>query len=114
MADISAALGGSAAIAFMVAAGLVYEIIAAACSSPQTAEINAKSRHKTLMKWVHIGLAQSALFVLIAAYMAKATGGSPLAVVAGGLLAATVMYGCYFHAKRAGLKSELPGTETHR
>ena len=50
-------------IAFLVAAGIVYEIIAAACSSPQTTEINASTRAGTLMKWVHIGLAQSALFV---------------------------------------------------
>jgi len=37
MADMSL-IGSNEAVTFMVAAGLVYEIIAAACSSPQTTE----------------------------------------------------------------------------
>ena len=58
MADFASPGTNSDGIAFLVSAGIVYEIIAAACSSPQTTEINAGTRADTLMKWVHIGLAQ--------------------------------------------------------
>jgi|SRR5580658_6516540 hypothetical protein len=95
-------------IAFLVSAGIVYEIIAAACSSPQTTEINASSRAKTLMKWVHIGLIQSALFVGAAAYFDRRHA---RAYLTGGGAAAVIMYGSYLHAKRAGTSSSAPGTE---
>lgn len=95
-------------VPFMVGAGLVYEIIAACCSSPQTAEINADTRAATLMKWVHIGLVQSAVFIIIAASIdhphAKATA-------AGGALAAAVMYASYAHGMASGLTNPGPGTE---
>lgn len=93
---------------FLISAGIVYEIIAAACSSPQTAEINASSRADTLMKWVHLGLAQSALFI-VAAVAIEPQRAKP--ILAGGIGAAGVMYASYWHALHAGLKSGEPGTE---
>lgn len=108
MAGIATSFGGSWGIAFLVAAGIVYEIIAAACSSPQTTEINASSRAGTLMKWVHLGIAQAALFILIAAVLDRAHAS---AILFGGALAAGLMYGQYIHAKNAGLASDAPGTE---
>lgn len=111
MADLHAAIAGTAVISFLVSGGLVYEIIAAACSSPQTTEINAGKRAKTLMKWVHVGIGQAAIFVAIAAYLAAHSGGSPLAVILGGTLAAVLMYVSYWHAKKAGLASGECGTE---
>lgn len=103
--------GGSAksGIAFLVAAGIVYEIIAAACSSPQTAEINADKRADTLMKWVHIGSVQAAGFISIAALMDR---DHALAILCGGSLAWVIMYGCYWYAMKSGLASHLQGTET--
>lgn len=98
-----------AALAFMVSAGIVYEIIAAACSSPQTTEINAGARSATLMKWVKIGLLQSAVFVAIAASLSK----TPWAVIAGGALAAILMWISYVHANKAGLAEGGPGTEQY-
>ena len=95
-------------IAFIISAEVVYAIIAAACSSPQTTEINADSRADTLMKWVYIGMAQSALFVGIAAWIDPAHRG---AILAGGLLAGIVMWMSYAHARTAGLASDQPGTE---
>jgi hypothetical protein len=95
-------------VPFMVGAGLVYEIIAAACSSPQTAEINASTRSETLMKWVHVGLAQSALFIAIAVVIDRRHAA---AILAGGGMAAGIMYGSYLHANAAGLRSSEPGTE---
>jgi hypothetical protein len=102
-------LGGrSNGVAFLVSAGIVYEIIAAACSSPQTAEINAGRRAGTLMKWVNIGAGMAVVFVVIAAQIDE---GHAHAIYAGGALAGVLMYGAYVHAKRAGLRSPGAGTE---
>lgn len=108
MAD-AALINQDGALAFMVSAGIVYEIIAAACSSPQTTEINAGARADTLMKWVKIGLLQSAVFVAIAAWLSKTPG----AVIAGGALAGGAMWVSYVHAKKAGLAEGGPGTESY-
>ena len=105
----SASVGGSNGIAFLVSAGIVYEIIAAACSSPQTAELNASTRAATLMKWVHIGVVQAAGFVTIAAVVDPRHRN---ANVGGGFLAGVIMYASYLHAAAAGLASAQPGTET--
>ncbi len=108
MADFASPGANSDGIAFLVSAGIVYEIIAAACSSPQTTEINASTRADTLMKWVHIGLLQAAGFVVVAAWWDKR---HRTAIIAGGGIAAALMYYQYDHAKRAGLASDQPGTE---
>lgn len=108
MADFEAGISGDAALAFMVSGGLVYEIIAAACSSPQTTEINAGARAGTLMKWVYIGLGQAALFVAIAAYISD----EPKAVISGGMLGGGLMLLQYNHARSAGLSKRAEGTET--
>ena len=109
MADLATAVGGSSGIAFLVSAAIVFEIIAACCSSPQTAEINAGQRATTLMKWVWIGLALAGLFVAIAAVIDRDK--HPAAMLAGGALAGGLMGLLYVHAKQAGLASGAPGTE---
>jgi hypothetical protein len=111
MTDISQTSGGDPAVVFMVSAGLVYEIVAAACSSPQTAEINAHSRSDTLMKWVKLGLAQAALFVFIAIMLANGNK-RKLAALMGGLLAGGLMGVSYVHANASGLATFEPGTES--
>lgn len=108
MADVSL-IGSDNAVTFMVSAGLVYEIIAAACSSPQTTEINAQARSETLMKWVKIGLIQAAFFIAIAVMLDK----DRWPAAAGGGLAALAMWVSYTHAKEAGLKNAGPPTETY-
>ena len=108
MADFASPGSNSDGIAFLVSAGIVYEIIAAACSSPQTAEINAKSRADTLMKWVKLGMMQAAAFVFIAAWIDKS---HRKAIVAGGVVAGGLMWAQYQHALSAGLSSDQPGTE---
>lgn len=110
MADLRSVLRGGAGIAFLVAAGIVYEIIAAACSSPQTMQINAAARADTLMKWVNIGVAQAALFVFIAAYIDKE---HRAAILSGGTTAGVLMYGQYVHAMRCGLRDGGPTTEQY-
>ncbi len=100
----------SSGVAFLVSAGIVYEIIAAACSSPQTTEINAGARSATLMKWVYLGIGQAAVFVLAAAAY-DSRHRRPILV--GGTLAGTLMYLQYVHANKAGLASTAPPTESY-
>lgn len=110
MADVATAMKSEGGVAFLVSAGIVYEIIAAACSSPQTAEINAHSRAETLMKWVHLGIIQAAVFVAAAAWLDKR---HRMQILAGGGVAMALMYGQYVHARSAGLASNQPGTESY-
>jgi uncharacterized membrane protein len=99
---------GDSAVKFMVSAGLVFEIVAAACSSPQTAEINADKRAATLMKWVKIGLGIAAVFVAITVIWLDADHWPSLL---GGALAGAIMGALYVYANRCGLASGAPGTE---
>lgn len=108
MADIQA-MRGDDALAFMVSAGLVYEAVAAACSSPQTTELNASKRSKTLMKWVGLGLLQAGGLVAVAAMVSRRPG----PVIAGGGTAMVLLALQYWHAKEAGLASSAPGTEQY-
>ena len=110
MADMATAMKGESGVAFLVSAGIVYEIVAAACSSPQTTEINASSRAGTLMKWVYLGLGQAVVIVLIAAMLDRR---HKWAILSGGGLAAGLMYAQYVHARKAGLASSEPGTESY-
>lgn len=101
--------GSSDGIAFIVSAGIVYEIIASCCSSPQTTEINAATRAETLMKWVNIAIVQAAGFILIAAFLDKRHS---WAVLTGGVMAGALMYWQYVYARASGLASDEPETET--
>lgn len=92
---------------------LTYDIIAAACSSPQTAEINASKRAETLMKWVHVGIVQAAIFTVIGAAAEQKDGNPIWPPIAGFVLAAGMMYASYWHALEAGLSSNAPGTENY-
>src|ERR1700722_8275141 len=88
-------------VPFLVSAGIVYEIIAAACSSPQTTEINADKRAETLMKWVYVGEVQAALFVAAAAYCDPQYAKEYLI---GGLAAGGLMHCSYLYARNCGMK----------
>jgi hypothetical protein len=105
-----APISGKFAVPFMVAAGLVFEVIAAFCSSPQTAELNAAARSATLMKWVKLGIGASAVFVGIAAI---AEPGELKPILAGGALAGGMLGFAYVHANNSGLRSSEPGTESY-
>lgn len=91
---------GESSVAFLVSAGIVYEIIAKDCSSPQTAEININTRGETLMKWVTVGVAESVLFVAIAMMFSEK---NKFPIFLGGALAAGITYAEYIHAKNVGL-----------
>lgn len=107
------ALGGKSngnGIAFLVSAGIVFEIIAYCCSSPQTMEINAVKRAPTLMKYVHIGQAQSLGFIGIAAWMDPKHRS---AILAGGGTAMVISEVLYMYSKQAGLSNPGPTTEDY-
>ena len=104
--------GGSAAL-FMVTTAVVYDVISATNSSPQTTEINAAARADTLMKWVNIGLAQAMLFVAGGAFIAYKTGDAWWAVLLGGMFAAVLLWLQYVHAKNSGLAKAGAPTESY-
>lgn len=108
MADLTDGFGGNgdAAVKVAVYAALMYDIISATNSSPQTTEINAQKRAPTLMKWVHLGIVQGLLFVAIGMYLDKDRW-PPLM---GGGLAAVLLYGQYLHALKSG--TQTPGETT--
>ena len=102
--------GASFGIAFLVSAALVDEKIAKDVSSPQTAEINIRKREGTLMKWVHIGQVEAAVFIAIAAFVDKKN--RPY-ILFGGILAMVVTEAEYLHARQSGLNNPGPETEEY-
>ena len=104
---MTAQFAASNGVAFVVSYTLTCDIIAKACSSPQTAELNAGKRAPTLMKWVHVGMAESLAVVIVAVAIDKKYR-KPLLV--GGLLGMLVTEGEYLYAKRSGLQN--PGAPT--
>ncbi len=77
-------------------------------SSPQTTEINAKTRADTLMKWVYLADAVA----LSGGVAAWAITGKWQAMI-GVLGVVAMMHYLYVHAKDAGLSSDEPGTESY-
>ena len=109
MALAEAAGAASNGIAFLVGGGIVYEIVAANVSSPQTTELNAASRAPTLMKWVHLGQVQAVIFVAAAALLDRP---HRRAIAAGGILAMVLMEGLFLHARKSGIENGGTPTET--
>lgn len=108
---MSEKLASSNGIAFLLAVDIVYTVVAAACSSPQTTEINAGARSATLMKWVGIGLLQAIVIVGIAAAIDPPNRRA--AYLGGGIGGAVAMWLQYAHANKSGLASSAPGTEDY-
>src|SRR5258708_22005335 len=96
----SSAMGadGMDAVAFGVAADLVYNIFSATNSSPQTTELAATERADTLWKYVRLGGFQSAILVGI-----MAVRGRSIWPVLGGGIAGVAMWAMYSHALKAGI-----------
>lgn len=97
-------------VAFLIGVTAMSDIIAKACSSPQTAELNADKRAETLMKWVTVGLVEGAAVVGIAAAIDRQYA---IAILAGGAIEAAITYYEYQYAKKSGLASPLAGTEDY-
>ena len=99
---------GSFGIAFLVAAGVVYEALAFACSSPQTAEINIQTRGDTLMKWVHLGQVLALILIVVAASVDEK---HRVPIVVGGAFGMVSAELLYVYAKASGMKRPGPMTE---
>jgi hypothetical protein len=95
--------GATDALAFGIAADLVYNVMSATNSSPQTTELFAGDRSQTLWKYVRLGLGQSAILVGI-----MAIRGRTVWPVLGGLAAGAAMHLMYAHALQAGQAKSPP------
>lgn len=93
-----------------VSAAVVYDIISATNSSPQTTEVNAPHRAESLMKWVKVGLVQAGVFIGIMTF-AEPTGKKWRPLFGGGL-AAILLWFQYVHARNAGLAKAANGAPT--
>jgi hypothetical protein len=98
-------------VAFLIGAASVAEFVAKDVSSPQTVHLNAQKRAPTLMRWVHVGMIESALFLAIATAIDKKHA---TAFLAGGILEMAVTEAEYLYARKIGLdQKDLPVTEQH-
>lgn len=104
---------GTPAVTVAVYAALTYDVISATNSSPQTTEINAAKRAETLMKWVHVGMAQAVLFAGIGIWLEWKAHRPIWAPVLGSGLASSMLYVQYFYARNAGLANPGPSTEDY-
>jgi len=104
---------GTPAVTTAVYAALTYDVISATNSSPQTTEINARKRAETLMKWVHLGMAQAVIFAGIGVVMEIRGGRSPLPPAFGSGLAMIMLYLQYYHARNEGLRNPGPPSEEY-
>lgn len=90
--------------------GLQYEVMSATNSSPQTTEINAHTRAASLMKWVHLGVAQGIGLMFIG--IASEPPGKRWRPFVGSVVGAGLMYAQYRYALACGLRNiEDPPTE---
>lgn len=100
---------GNPANTVAIYAALVYDIVAATNSSPQTAEINAEARAGTLMKWVKIGELQAIAFTLLGSALDERRWPP----IVGGSIAMVLLWAQYKYAIKSGLASGGPPTERY-
>ena len=93
-----------------VTAELVYQLVGANMSSPQTAELNAEARAPTIGKWVRLTNLEAAGWIVLLMILARKLW---MYVLLGGLIAAVGMWLKYRYAIRSGLGSGAPPTENY-
>ena len=89
-------------------AELVYQLVGANLSSPQTAELNAKKRAPTIGKWVTLANIKAVAWIAGLCVLDQSFWPA-----LGGGIAVTDMHLSYAYAIRSGLASGAPGTETY-
>jgi membrane protein required for beta-lactamase induction len=104
---------GTPAVTMAVYAALVYDVISATNSSPQTTEINARKRAETLMKWVHVGLAQAAIFAVLGIALEVKAHRPAWPPALGSGMAASMLYVQYVYARNSGISKPGPETEEY-
>jgi hypothetical protein len=91
-----------------VSAEMVYQLVGANLSSPQTNELNAGARAPTLRKWVTVTNLEAAGWIAFLIIL----DGSLWPLIGGGLALAGMMVK-YRYAINAGTSSPAPGTEVY-
>lgn len=89
-----------------VSAELVYQLVGANMSSPQTAELNAAARAPTIGKWVTLTNVEAAGWTILLCIL-----DGTLWPALGGVVAGVGMAIKYRYAINSGLTSKAPGTE---
>lgn len=95
-------------VAVAISAELVWQMVGANMSSPQTAELNAAARAPTINKWVNMTTAEAAAWVVFLCWL----DGSAWPVL-GGVLAGGGMLLKYRYAINSGLQNGGPPTESY-
>lgn len=106
--DAMIANGGGTMLKVAVSAELVYQLVGANMSSPQTAELNAHARAATISKWVNLTNAEAVGWTVLLCFLSH-----DLWPALGGGLALSGMVIKYRHAINSGLSSSAPGTENY-
>lgn len=101
-------LTGGRMLTVAVAAEMVYQLVGSNMSSPQTAELNAKSRAPSIDKWVNLTMAECAAWVIFLCWLDRSYWPA-----LGGTLAGVGMWLKYRHAIECGLNDGQPGTESY-
>jgi hypothetical protein len=91
-----------------VAAEMVFQLVGANMSSPQTAELNAGARAPTIGKWVTLTNIDAAAWIAFLCLLDQSFWPA-----LGGGIAAVEMYYKYKYAINSGLKNPAPGTENY-
>lgn len=91
-----------------VSAELVYQLVGANMSSPQTAELNAAARAPTIGKWVNLTNLEAAGWIALLCILDES-----LWPLMGGGIAAVGMWFKYKYAISSGLSSDSKGTENY-
>jgi hypothetical protein len=101
---------GSAMLVTAVTAELVYQLVGANMSSPQTAELNAEARAPTIQKWVNLTNAEAAGWIVLLMVLSRGLWGY---VLLGGLIAGVGMWAKYRYAINSGLRDKQAPTESY-
>ena len=91
-----------------VSAELVWQLVSANLSSPQTAELNAAARAPTIGKWVNMSSAEAVAWLVFLCILDKSAWPA-----LGGLLAGVSMWLKYRYAITSGLSNDAPATENY-
>lgn len=99
---------GARMLTVAVSAELVYQLVGANMSSPQTAELNAAARAPTITKWVNLTNLEVAGWLALLCWLDHSWW--PLF---GGAIAAVGMWLKYRHAIACGLRDGGKPTESY-
>jgi hypothetical protein len=99
---------GTRMLTVAVSAEMVYQLVGANMSSPQTAELNAPARAPTIGKWVNLTNAEAVAWIIFLCLLDES-----LWPALGGSIAGAGMWLKYRYAIRSGLANGAPGTENY-